>query len=132
MRCLALAFVIVAGCETGTEIAGVSQAAVEHGPDGRTIVTATLDCMLAHGMPRADGNCDADDSKICVEAMWVVGNTGSARPAKQCQRIAHVRGATVRLVLADPPDGAQAIVVYTTAQHLAKEPALQHGVTVSR
>jgi hypothetical protein len=122
------------GCETGTEIAGVATAtAVRHGD--RAVVTATLGCLLAKGMPRADGNCDADNTTVCVHARWyTAAPDATATPigeSASCEHIAHVRTGTIRLEVAHLPDTARVVVVSTDDQPRARDEAQRQGVIVT-
>ena len=135
MRTLALAILLVAGCETGTEIAGVSSATVARAPDGSVIVTATLDCMLAAGMGRGDGNCDADKTKVCVRASWFETEPppgGALAEAETCETVAKIRGATVQIRFATLPDGAKTVRVLTADQHRTKDETRRRGVIATR
>ena len=131
MRSIVVGIFLVAGCETGTEIAGVSSVTVDRSAEGRVVVTATLDCMLAKGMPRGDGKCDADDTQVCVKASWFSADKPPSRPvlnAQVCQTVAHIRGATVQLPFSKLPGDAKSVLVMTSDQDRARNPAEQRGV----
>jgi hypothetical protein len=86
------------GCETGTEIAGVARATATRASDGSVVITAALDCILAEGSPRADGRCDADHTRVCVEARWFTRrdpppsaqSPGQAAGARTCHEVVNV------------------------------------------
>ena len=133
VRTLALVLVL-AGCETGTEIAAVAQAKATRQGD-HVVVTANLDCMLAKGMHRGDGNCDADGTRVCLHTRWyAVSPSASATPVAQnesCETIAHIRGATMRLEATHLPDNARIVVVSTSDQVRSRDEAQRQGVVVT-
>jgi hypothetical protein len=127
MKLLALVILssfLVFGCESGTEVAVVGSATGERMGDEHVRVHAALDCAVAEGMPRVDGRCDADDSTICVHALWIaaddVSGTSPMAASKVCAYIGSVRGMTFTLVSDGPvPSNAAKVSVYTDDQSRA-------------
>jgi len=127
------------GCESGTEIAGVAQASAARTSDGSIVVTATLGCMLVRGMGRADGHCDADDTRVCVEARWFKHldppptwrSTGQLTGARLCRKVENVRGETMQITMppGTVPADAATIVVFSTDQQMAKQAS--HEVVIA-
>lgn len=127
----ALAALAASACESGTEIAGVAQASAARTSDGSIVVTATLDCMLVRGLPRADGHCDADNTRVCIEARWfkrldplpTSHSPGQLTGAQICRKIANVRGETMQITMrpGSVPADAAVIVVFSADQQTAKQ-----------
>ena len=136
---ITFAALVCAACESGTEIAGVAQATAVRASDGSVAVTATLACMLAKGMARADGHCDADDTRVCVEARWfkhteappTSQSPGTVASSQTCQKVRDVRGEKMQITMppGSVPTDAAAIVVFSTDQHMAK--SAPHEVVIS-
>ena len=130
--------VVLGGCETGTEVAGVSRAVVSKAGD-TVVVTATLDCMLARGRRRGDGNCDADNSRVCVEARWYTAatprptaSTPSVARSNICEVLPTIRGSSLALRFPQLPAEAATVLVFTTTQDQVKDEAAQRGVEATR
>ncbi len=130
--------IALAGCETGTEVAGVSRAVVSKTGD-TIVVTATLDCMLARGRRRGDGNCDADNSRVCVEARWFAAaaqqptaSTPSVASSEICEVVPTIRGSSLALRFSRLPAEAATVLVFTTTQDQVKDEAAQRGVQATR
>ena len=140
MRRLACVLALLVGCESGTEVAGVSAVVIGGTPD-QVVVTATLGCMLAGGRHRADGNCDADDSKVCVEARWFTAAThappsaatpGAVAKREVCERVGKVRGATIELRFPALPPEARNVLVFSRDQDRLKDERERAGVVATR
>jgi hypothetical protein len=127
---ITFAALVCAACESGTEVAGVGQATSVRTSDGSVVVTATLACMLAKGMARADGHCDADNTRVCVEARWfrrteappTSQSPGTLTSSQICRKVRDVRGEKLQITMppGSVPTDAAAIVVFSADQHMAK------------
>lgn len=122
------------GCETGTEVAVVSRAVISKTGD-TVVVDATLDCMVARGRPRGDGNCDADNSRVCVEARWFTAVTqqrtataASVARGEVCDVVQKVRGSHFELRFQQLPADAETVLVFTTTQDQVKDEVARRGV----
>lgn len=127
LRSALLGTLLIVGCESGTDIAGIGSATAQRDPDGHVIVAVTMTCETVYGVGISNSKCDADDEEACVVAEWYDASdanftTVQAR-GKACRELEKVRGATitVRSVGIIPPDRALKIRVYPSPELDARD-----------
>jgi hypothetical protein len=94
------------GCEPGLEAPGIQEATASRQEDDRVSIAVTLSCDVVHGLPRGDGECDADGDRVCVSAQWYEAtDTAFESPiatAESCQKVETIIGAQLSLVSPEP------------------------------